>query len=56
VQVFSIANIAEDIGHYPDLALDIINNLSERLREANRRLAGIIPPDADTDAPDGTAA
>lgn len=56
VQVFSVANIAEDIGHYPDLALDIINNLSERLREANRRLAGIIPPDADTDETDGTTA
>ena len=43
VQVFSIANIAEDIARYPDLALAIINNLAARLREANKPIAGAFP-------------
>jgi CRP-like cAMP-binding protein len=39
IQVFTIDNIAEDIRQYPDLALSIVNALSIRLQEANRRLA-----------------
>jgi len=40
VQVISATGIVDEIARNPNLAIEIINCLSECLREANRRLAG----------------
>jgi CRP/FNR family cyclic AMP-dependent transcriptional regulator len=39
VQVFTVANLEENLSNYPDLAMAIINSMSNQLREAKHRLA-----------------
>lgn len=45
-QIYSEAQIAVEIRSSPDLALDIIRSLSERLHEVNQRLAGTMHTEA----------
>lgn len=39
VQVFTVANLEENLSNHPDLAMAIINSLSNQLREAKQRLS-----------------